>query len=157
MSIVGFGVIVASLVAAQSERSLDFWVGDWDVYQGDELVGRDKVEKVLGGSAIMEHWQGTDSPEDVGKSFFYWRADSKTWKQVWVVPKGAYKEKVAHVVPNGLRFVGKVYLPNGKSIADRTTLTKLPDGTVHQVIEQARDGKTWKVGFDAIYRRHKGQ
>jgi hypothetical protein len=152
----GMALLVTTFTSQQSEASLDFWVGDWDVYQGEKLVGRDKVEKILDGSAIMEHWQGSDSAQDSGKSFFYWRAESKTWKQVWVVPKRGYKEKVAEVVPNGLRFVGKVFLPNGKSIPDRTTLTKLPDGTVHQVIEQARDGKKWEAGFDAIYRPHKG-
>ena len=151
----GFALFVSTVLTDQTDASMDFWVGDWDVYQGETLVGRDKVEKILGGSAIMEHWQGAGSPDDVGKSFFYWRAESKSWKQVWVVPKRAYKEKVAHVVADGLQFVGKVFLPSGKTIDDRTTLTKLKDGTVHQVIEQSPDGKTWKVGFDAIYHPHK--
>lgn len=137
-----------------TSSSMDFWVGDWDVYTDSQLVGRDRVEVLFDGTAISEDWKGTDAG-DVGKSFFYWRAESKTWKQVWVVPKRAYKEKVAHAVPNGLQFVGKVYLRNGKTVDDRTTLTLNPDGSVRQVIEQSADGKTWKVGFDAIYRKHR--
>jgi hypothetical protein len=73
---------------------------------------------------------------------------------VWVVPGRAYKEKIGVPVKGGIRFEGKVYLPDGRTVPDRTTLTLNPDGTIHQVIEQSKDGKTWIVGFDALYRRH---
>jgi hypothetical protein len=149
--------IPALAIPELTPKSMNFWVGDWDVYEQNQIVGRDKVEVIFDGTTIIEDWVGKDSPQDVGKSFFYWRAESKSWKQVWVVPGRAYKEKVAHAVPNGLQFVGKVFLRNGKTVDDRTTLTLNPDGSVHQVIEQAADGRTWKVGFDAIYRKHKVQ
>jgi hypothetical protein len=43
---------------------------------------------------------------------------------------------------------------DGGSHLDRTTLTPLPGGRVHQVIEISRDaGKTWEIAFDAEYRQ----
>jgi hypothetical protein len=52
----------------------------------------------------------------------------------------------------GVRFQGELPLRDGSTLLDRTTLTPLPDGRVRQVIEQSRDGgKSWRVGFDALY------
>jgi len=54
----------------------------------------------------------------------------------------------------GVRFQGSIPHLDGKSHLDRTTLTPLPGGRVHQVIEISRNaGKTWETVFDAEYRR----
>ncbi len=40
--------------AADSAFSLlDFWVGEWDVFTGDQLAGTDRVEKILSGCALI--------------------------------------------------------------------------------------------------------
>ena len=44
-----------------------------------------------------------------------------------------------------MRFSGKVFRLDGTTYEDRTTLTRLDEGKVRQVIEASRDGKTWKV------------
>ena len=136
---------------------LDFWVGEWDVYSGDELVGKNRIEKTLSGCAILEHWRGAGGGE--GKSLFFVTGDG-VWKQVWVTEwatrPGGVKEKVRQAMddPNQVRFQGRITSPDGGSYLDRTTLTKLPSGEVRQLIEISMDeGETWKSGFDAIYRR----
>ncbi len=144
---------ISSTQSQPANRDLDFWVGSWNVYVDNTLVGHDVVEKSLDGFVIIERWDG--GGDDKGTSFFYYMPAKKQWKQVWATNVGAYKEKFSEPFKDGIRFAGNVFLPSGKSIPDRTTLTALPDGTVRQVIEQARDGKTWKTGFDAIYRRVK--
>lgn len=132
---------------------LDFWVGKWVVRNAEgHTDGHDKVEKLLDGAAIMEHWKDVEGGE--GKSFFYFLPASKQWKQVWVTPVGQYKEKLSEPYPNGIRFSGKVYLADGRAFDDRTTLTKMEGGKVRQVIEISRDGKTWKVTYDAVYGKH---
>jgi len=134
-------------------NELDFWVGKWKVYVGSELAGTDKVTKSLNGFAITEEWHGVGGDE--GTSLFYYMPAKKQWKQVWVTGIGAYKEKVSSPFENGIRFAGIAYGPKGRQISDRTTLTPLPGGRVHQVIEQAPDGNNWKIGFDAIYVKSK--
>jgi hypothetical protein len=149
-------ILMSSTQTSDPKSALDFWVGDWDVYTGKDLDGHDLVEKILGGAAIIENWTDADGTE--GKSLFYYMPAKSAWKQVWVTPAGPYKEKVSHNVKDGLQFVGTVFLADGREIPDRTTLTPLSDGTVHQVIEYSKDhGKTWVTSFDAIYKRKKKQ
>lgn len=135
---------------------LDFWVGNWDVFSGDEQVGTNRIEKTLGGCAIFEHW--TDADGNEGKSLFYVDQDGN-WQQVWVTPwaanPGGVKEK-SHVetLPDGsVRFQAGMRHTDAGSWLDRTTLTPLEDGNVRQLIEISRDdGVTWRAAFDATYR-----
>jgi hypothetical protein len=139
---------------------LDFWVGKWDVYAGGALDGHDVVTRVLGGCAVMEEWADADGSK--GFSLFYYLPSPGEWRQVWVTDHaeqaGGVKEKklVARLDDGGVRFQGTIVGPRGPYL-DRTTLTPLPSGEVHQVIEFSRDdGASWKVMYDAIYRRSPG-
>jgi hypothetical protein len=142
-------------------QRLDFWVGDWDVYVGDRVVGQNHIQKILEGCAIVEDWQGNGGGG--GKSLFYYLPATGTWKQVWITGQatspGGVKEKVLiEEEPDGwVRFQGEIVLKSGRTYLDRTTLTPLADGRVNQVIEVSRDGgETWKVTFDSIYVRQGG-
>ena len=136
---------------------LDFWLGDWQVHTTDgQLAGTNRIEKILNGCAILEHW--TSAGGSVGKSLFYiWKGD---WRQVWVTEMaswtGGTKEKHQVIIEPepGIRFQGKIPLPDGNAYLDRTTLTRQDDGSVRQLIEISMDdGVTWKSSFDAVYTR----
>jgi len=138
-------------------HKLDFWVGTWDVYDNHDgtLNGRDVVEKIVGGCAIVESWKEADGSGE-GKSLFYYQSAKKQWKQVWVTDAGPIKEKqlIEEMKGGGVRFQGEIPHRDGKSHMDRTTLTPLAGGRVHQAIEISRDGgKNWETVFDAEYRR----
>ncbi len=143
-------------VSEQTKGSMDFWVGEWEVFTMDgKLAGTNRIEKVLDGAAILEHWENKAGIE--GKSWFYWMADKRKWKQVWVTPDGSYKEKVPEAVEGGLLFTGTAFSPDGRSWPDRTRLTVYGEGEVRQEIETSKDGgKTWTKGWDAVYRRPQG-
>ncbi len=139
-------------------QRLDFWVGEWVVLVGDRRVGENRIEKILDGCAIMEHW--TDAGGGQGKSLFFYNPTTDRWKQVWVTqdatrPGGLKEKELVETLENGaVRFQGEIHLPGGGMYLDRTTLTPNPDGTVRQVIEVSRDGGTsWEVTFDARYER----
>lgn len=134
---------------------LDFWVGEWTVWSGDEQAGVNRIEKILGGCALLEHWHSAAGGE--GKSLFYVDSSGK-WRQVWVTARatapGGVKEKslVTGAPPGAVRFRGRIETETG-SYLDRTTLVPLADGTVRQLIEVSTDGgETWRPVFDAIYR-----
>lgn len=133
---------------------LDFWIGTWDVFVGDRQVGTNRIEPVLGGCAVLEHW--TDAGGGEGKSFFYYSPDRGAWLQVWVTATpGAIKEKAAvDGAPAGsVRFQGEVTTRGGTRVLDRTTLTPLDGGAVRQLIEVSSDGgANWRPTFDAVYR-----
>jgi hypothetical protein len=153
---VSLGVACAETPPQQrGHHELDFWIGDWDVLdqQGHKL-GTNRIEEILNGAALLEHWRDVDGHE--GKSWFYFYQQENRWKQIWVTDEGFVKEKAfVEKLPDGsTRFRGEIPLHDGRKILDQTTLTPLPDGSVRQVIERSEDGaKTWKISFDAIYRR----
>lgn len=143
--------------ADQAYGILDFWVGEWEVFVGEQRVGSNRIEKILSGCAVLEHW--TSAGGGQGKSLFYLQPATEEWKQVWVTSTpnrpGGVKEKtlVERLPDGGIRFQGEIPLPGGGSYLDRTTLSPAIGGTVHQVIERSTDGgKTWETTFDAVYR-----
>jgi hypothetical protein len=136
---------------------LDFWVGEWTVYVGEQRVGTDRVEKILGGCAVAEHW--TSATGGAGESLFYYQPVTGEWRQVWVTtgatqPGGVKEKRLTERLDDGsLRFVGEIPVAGGGSYHDRTTLPPLDAGRVRQLIEiSADDGRTWQATLDAVYR-----
>ena len=143
--------------ASEVSRSLDFWVGDWDVYVGKDLAGRDTVERILGGCGITERWNG--GAGDEGMSLFAYDARKDLWTQNWITNDssmpGGIKLKVLRArAPGTTTFQGEIEGKTGAIYYDRTILTALPGGRVHQQIQVSRDGIAWRTGFDAIYVPH---
>ena len=143
--------------AVEAFAALDFWVGSWTVHVGGEQVGTNRIEPILDGCAVAEHW--VDADGSPGQSLFYYLPALGAWKQVWVTPfataPGGVKEKtlIERLEGGGVRFQGEIPLPNGGSYLDRTTLTPLAGGRVRQHIEVSTDGgATWRSTFDAEYR-----
>jgi len=133
---------------------LDFWLGEWHVYEGKTLAGHNRIEKTLRGCAVVESWKDADGSE--GNSLFFYNRFTATWKQVWVHDVGQLKEKTrtADPSPGAVRFQGAVFVAPGRSLQDRTTLTRAAPDQVRQVIEVSRDdGRSWRTVFDAIYVR----
>lgn len=138
--------------AGATTHLLDFWLGSWDVLSpARERLGENHIAAVLGGTALIERWRDVAGGE--GMSLFY-RVAGGVWKQVWITDGGMYKEKVlvGRTAEGGLVFQGVVARRRGGHYLDRTTLMPLRGGEVRQVIETSTDcGRTWEVGFDALY------
>jgi hypothetical protein len=138
-------------------RALDFWLGTWTVTVGSQYAGTDVVTRELEGCAVTEKW--TDADGSHGQSLFFYDGFAGRWQQIWVTDDSTrvgglkYKTLVGQYPGGGVRFQGILPSPPGRTpILDRTTLTPLHDGTVHQVIEISKDGgNNWIAGFDAIY------
>lgn len=137
--------------------TLDFWIGDWQVFVGDTLVGTNRISKVLEGCAVIEQWRDVRGMQ--GQSLFYVEPVQRRWKQVWVTDAarraGGVKEKhlIAVLPGGGVRFQGELRSADGRIVLDRTTLAPRPGGGVHQFIEVSSDGgSTWRPTFDARYR-----
>jgi len=161
----GMLLLLPAMVAGQANEAgcegpryalLDFWVGEWTVWADGEQVGVNRIDRILKGCAVTEHWRSAAGRE--GRSLFY-VDDGGAWKQVWVTERatetGGVKEKTAVPgAPSGsVRFRGRIETEAG-SYLDRTTLTPRDDGSVRQHIEVSTDdGATWRTTFDATYRR----
>src|SRR4051812_36919739 len=142
--------------SAPEYRALDFWLGEWEVRdRGGALEGTNRIVKELSGCAVRESW--TDAAGGRGESTFYFDRAARRWKQVWVTDAGSWKEKIqVDGAAGALRFQGELPRPQGGTLVDRTTLTRLPGGGGLQLIEQSLDGgETWPVAWGGLYARPK--
>jgi len=137
--------------------TLDFWLGDWNVYVEKERVGTDHIERILNGCAVMQDWTAVDGAK--AKGFFYYQKAREVWKQVWVTDTsplfGGCKEKILteRYDNGGVRFEGEIAAMNSGHYFERTTLTPLHDGSVRQVIEVSQDNKSWRKISEVLYVR----
>ena len=161
-------IFESSVALAQNEKPkcsdqpafqlLSFWIGEWDVFSGDQKIGSNKIEWILNECAIVENWR--DGRGEEGKSLFYYQPAENRWKQVWVTENplrpGGVKEK-AHIetLENGsVCFQGRMIGSEGAIYLDRTTLVPHENGHVTQIIEiSADDGENWQGVFEAVYKR----
>ena len=134
--------------------AMDHWIGTWDVFIGEQKVGRNEITKTLDGFGVMEHW--TNARGKSGRSFFVFEASKGTWKQLWVSDGGWIVEKEGKAIKDGIRMEGTSRFPDGRVIKAREMLTKNADGSVRQFMEDYDEKtKKWVAVWDAKYVRVK--
>ena len=134
-------------------RGFDFWAGEWEVQnpQG-QTVGTNTIQKILDGCLLFESWVGAAG--GAGKSFNFYHAGTRQWKQTWVDSSGQVMEFEGEFREGAMRFEGEGVQKNGRKIRNRMTFFPLPPDRVRQLIEQSGDGgRTWEVWFEGIYLR----
>jgi hypothetical protein len=84
-------------------RAFDFWIGSWTVSTPEgKPLGENRIESLLGGCVLLENWR--DAAGEEGKSWNYWHASSKSWKQHWIDKAGRVTQYVGASLPTGMRF-----------------------------------------------------
>jgi len=138
----------ADACAAKESHQFDFWIGDWNVVEKGKFAGHNRIEAILGGCAVAEHWDGAGGGH--GTSYNAYDAKTKTWQQFWVDTHGG----VLHLEGtfDGERMALRSNAPGAH--VDRITWTPNKDGSVRQLWETSEDsGKTWTTSFDGRYER----
>ena len=134
---------------AAATHAFDFWIGEWNVTDpAGKTVGHSRIESILSGCSISEHWEGRGG--FTGVSYNAWDAKTSTWHQFWVDAQG----NVARL--QGGLADGKMVLQSAPSAGhvDRIAWTPNADGSVRQLWEASEDGgKAWKTLFDGLYRK----
>ena len=140
---------------APEHRQLDFWVGEWDVFDTvkGSPVGQSRIEKLYDGCAIRENWS---EPGYAGGSLNVYSETEHQWKQIWTDTTGSWREFVGGL--DGGRMVMTWTHPSvmfpGKTARERMIFLVNPDGAVRQYSDATVDeGKTWTLRYDYIYRR----
>jgi hypothetical protein len=140
---------------APEAHQFDFWIGDWEVKTPDgKPAGTNRVEQVLGGCALQEHWVGARGM--TGTSLNMYISSSKQWHQTWIDDRGnlllldgTYRDGAMVLTGEGKPQAGSSTPPR-----QRITWSRLDGGDVRQLWEQSLDGgATWKVVFDGRYHR----
>ena len=131
-------------------RKLDFWLGEWEVYTlTGSKSGENRIEKSADGCLLLEDWKSVRG--GTGRSLTFFDPGREKWRQVWVDHGGGVIEVEGDFEYRRLRLEGTRTRMGGRSEFCRITLDPLPNGRVHQKIEQSPDGKQWYVWFEGMY------
>jgi hypothetical protein len=138
---------------AAEYSALDFWLGDWAVYDEDRVrAGTDTIERILDGCAIAETWHGALG--DTGRSLNFFDARSGRWNQIWIGDTGGVVVQQGSAADGQIRFQGETVRADGTKVLNRLTIAALEGGRVRQLAEVSTDGgRTWIPQFDFSYVR----
>lgn len=150
------GAASAPRCGAPEYRQFDFWAGDWDAYDADDMsrpAARVLVDPILDGCALREDYRGINGL--VGQSLNTYDAVRKVWHQSWVTNRGQL------LVLEGELRDGKMTLRATEATASGPVLWRgvwIPqaEGVVRETAETSSDGgKTWKPAFDMVFKKHR--
>lgn len=133
-------------------KAMNFWNGNYEVRnpQG-QVVGHNRVERILGGCAIQENWSSAGGE---GKSFTWFDAGKRKWRQVYLDTSGRAHEYFGEPHEGGVRFEWVTNQADGAKRLVRMTFTPREEGKVRQFLEESwDDGRNWTPQFDGLYIR----
>ena len=135
-------------------KQFDFWVGEWVVTSDGQQVATSSIQRIVDGCIIYENYTQADG--FTGKSFNFFDASLRRWRQTWVDGTGRVSEFVGEYKDGAMRYEGESHLQDGTKILRRMTLFNLAPDRVRQFSQASADGgQTWTVTYDFIYTRNK--
>jgi hypothetical protein len=134
-------------------HQFDFWIGAWNVTQGGKNAGKNEIESVLGGCALLESWTGTGGV--TGHSLNVYDSTRGVWHQTWVDSSGSLLTLEGKLEKGEMILQGSALAEKGARPAlQRITWTPQPAGSVRQLWQSSADGgQSWKTEFDGLYER----
>lgn len=133
-------------------NEFDFWIGTWDVYDGNgAILGSNVIERVQRGCLLIENW--TSERGGTGTSINYVDRTTGDWVQIWNDASGSQIHIRGGLGDDGMLLTGTIhYIAKDTTVPFRGLWTPLPDGRVRQFFEQSNDGgDTWSTWFEGFY------
>jgi hypothetical protein len=148
------GAPAAPPCSAAEKHQLDFWIGEWRVFQQQDgvEVGSSTIAAIENGCGVSEHYSAPRAPGGAydGVSYSAYDARDGKWHQFYVDTNGN-----ATWYTGGMEGGSMVlYAAARNGAQQRMTYRPNPDGSVNQTGVISTDGgKTWQPGYDYNYRR----
>lgn len=141
---------------------LDFWLGEWDVYNAhnapldtsaqQEPVAQSRIESILGGCVIQEHYRADTGY--AGTSLNRFDAAMGHWVQHWMDNVANGIDFIGHLNGNTIVFEAIGLKDANGSFNRRMQLTSVSADEVQQHSDRSYDqGQTWFPEYRLIYRR----
>jgi hypothetical protein len=141
--------------ASVAHRQFDFWLGDWDVAspQGPP-AGTNRVDRLLEGCALQEHWEATDGSK--GTSLSSYDAVARKWRQTYVDDTGQVLVLEGEFKDGRMVLQGEKAMGRQKGALQRISWQVVPGDKVRQRWDISQDdGRTWSVLFEGVYTKKK--
>ncbi|MBX7150898.1 hypothetical protein K1X84_04620 [bacterium] len=150
--IVSFTSLNAQEVKPQ--RQFDFWIGEWEVTDSEQVIATSVEQFLVDSSIIMENYSQSDGY--TGKSINFYDRYLKKWRQTWVDHVGNVSEFIGEYRDGAMVFEGETHRASGKKILRKMIFYNLGPDKVRQYSEMSLDnGKNWQIAYDFIYiRKH---
>jgi hypothetical protein len=140
--------------ADEKSHEFDFWIGEWQVWSGDDIAGTNSIQPILDGCVLQESWLGARG--SAGSSFNFYNPQTGKWQQFWVWRRGTTLELSGGFAEGKMTLEGDSVGRDGETVRNRITWYDNEDKTVRQHWQVSKDnGKTWETAFDGLYRRKK--
>lgn len=136
---------------ASEYRQLDFWIGDWDVFDIDspaKQVARIHVDRILDGCVLREDYQDTDGHK--GQSFSIYDASREVWHQSWGTNRGQLLQLGGQLQASEMFLKAVERTTDGKEKQIRGTW-KHAEGGVREAAVTSMDGEEPGTHGSAFY------
>lgn len=142
-----------NLPAQNTEKSFDFWIGNWDAYWNDSLKGSNDVDKILDSKIIQENFSTLDN-SFTGKSWTAFDIINNLWKQTWVDNSGAYIIFTGGEESDGVAlYTEEKTKVNGEKYFMRMKFENIDRSGFDWNWQSSPDKKNWKTVWAIKYKR----
>lgn len=133
-------------------RQLDFWLGDWDVFDagGTSSVARVRVTAILGGCVLHEEYSEDNGYR--GESFSIYDSSRDVWHQTWVTNRGRLLVIEGKLQADSMVLSGSYDSEHSEQTLVRGTWKPASDGVRETAVTSTDAGKSWKPWFDLDFR-----
>ena len=141
----------AAPCSAPAYHQLDFWIGDWDVFEagGSVPVAHVTVDRILDGCVLHESYEDTEGHR--GQSFSSYDSGRGQWRQSWYTNRGKSLELLGGLKDGSVILAGTDFDSTPQSVVRGTWQPR--NGSVQETAVISDDGgKTWKPWFDLSFR-----
>ena len=148
----------AASCAEASYRQLDFWLGDWDVFDvgGAAAVARARITRILDGCVVHELYESAEVGGTRGESFSIFDRTRGVWHQTWVTARGALLQIEGTARDGRVELAGSYLDAQRQRVQIRAAWWPATEG-VREQAETSRDGgHSWQPEFDLVFRPHHG-
>jgi hypothetical protein len=133
-------------------RQLDFWLGDWEVFNKDQKLSNTRVEHILNDCALAETWQPVEGGH-AGHGVSTYDPLTQKWEYFWVADNAYMSHWTGVLIDNEMRFATE-QTRDGVTKLRRWSLIRMPNGSVRELSVGSSDGgKTWVTEYDFMWRR----
>lgn len=139
--------------AAAEFHQFDFWLGDWDVTPAgkDNPTAENHIRSMHNGCLVREYYKNGGY---TGSSMSFYDHNDKRWHQTWIGAGGQALYIAGSLNDKGQMVMSDTALAKVQErTINRITWTPNKDGSVRQIWDVSKDGKSWKTVFDGAYTR----
>lgn len=135
----------------------DFWVGEWNLTwkdaEGNTQTGTNRVEKILDGMVLQEHFSDV-AGNFKGTSISVYNPRYNSWHQAWADNQGGYYNFVGAVDDGRPVFKTKPIEVNDQTIIQRMVFFEIEENSFTWDWEKSIDGgESWTLLWRIDYKR----